>query len=933
MVSFDIMRGMKRMKKTLFCVIVGYVMMLFHVQSGLCFSLVEGGSSRAVILLGDNATLVEEHAAAELTKYVKMLSGAELEVVKKPEAVRKTDVILIGRKETNPKIASLADKGLIRLSSDYPGLDGFIIKTVSMDGKNFLVIGGSEDRGTLYAVYHFLEKYAGVGFFWEGDRVPAGRDRLSVARIAVAEKPRFSSRVYMQECPFAYSTRTWDINDWIKEIDWAAKKRLNALMVPEDNWNFRVSRDEIVKEVKKRGIKPVLLGEVARFDLVTQDFMAKNPKNNYVRMRWCSDPPYYALHPGDPLFMTRGREVIKRLVQKYGSGNIYFLSPYGEQQIMDLPDDKVTEIRLKFAESVWKIIRAEDPDGVWMFWTWPFITPPWPQDDVKQFLQRVPLDSAFVCDSSQPEIPGDYHYKRFNGFEGRNWILSIIGLYGGDDYLGGNISALVRDIKSIAVDREAGNCRGIYICPEIIHYNPLYFDLLAKLSWNPLAVDTGEYLKEYAIKRYGKESYTNMKKALDRLVKAVHGDMNGSEALYQHRLSSSGFLAIYLTNMAKQVNSFLPAQTVALKEALTFALSEKEKQAGNPYYIRDLVDISRQYITSLFNRHFQELNLRYAAKDLPGFKQEAAHLQVLMDSLEDILATYPPYQIKGELVKLQRTQDFASHEIAIKDSMLTFAGKEWLIDYPSKDIFELVKYYYRPRVDLYLRTMKASLTTGKAVDDQVLVAGYKKIEGDWLKTPLLSLKGDLYSSESTVSAIAAAIEDITVKEKAFSQRKAIAASDIIDLNKRVKFKSVLWQEDFSDVSDWKRTHYTGGGLVSDGKTATLSCKGGTVVYGTELNVQPLKHPLLAFTFRQSSETRRGAADFVVWLTWEDTSGIIWRNRIFQHEVIPYNEWVNVSLDLKNILSTLSIPKSLKMIEIEGLGSVTEWDDIRLGEKQ
>jgi len=310
------------MKKTLFCVIVGYVMMLFHVQSGLCFSLVEGGSSRAVILLGDNATLVEEHAAAELTKYVKMLSGAELEVVKKPEAVRKTDVILIGRKETNPKIANLADKGLIRLSSDYPGLDGFIIKTVSMDGKNFLVIGGSEDRGTLYAVYHFLEKYAGVGFFWEGDRVPAGRDRLSVARIAVAEKPRFSSRVYMQECPFAYSTRTWDINDWIKEIDWAAKKRLNALMVPEDNWNFRVSRDEIVKEVKKRGIKPVLLGEVARFDLVTQDFMAKNPKNNYVRMRWCSDPPYYALHPGDPLFMTRGREVIKRLVQKYGSGNI-----------------------------------------------------------------------------------------------------------------------------------------------------------------------------------------------------------------------------------------------------------------------------------------------------------------------------------------------------------------------------------------------------------------------------------------------------------------------------------------------------------------------------------------------------------------------------------------------------------------------------------
>ncbi len=908
-------------------------MVLFYAQSGFCFSLARHGDPEATILLGANATSVEEHAAAELSKYVKMLSGAELEVVKKSEAVKKTEVILIGRRETNPKIAGLVDKGLIRLSSDYPGLDGFIIQTVSADGKNFLVIGGSEDRGTLYAVYHFLEKYAGVGFFWEGDRVPAGGDSLAVTRIAVAERPRFGSRVYMQECPFGYSTRTWDINDWIKEIDWAAKKKLNALMVPEDNWNFRVSRDEIVKEVKKRGIKPVLLGEVARFDLVTQDFMAKNPEHDYVRMRWRGDPPYHALHPGDPLFMTRGREIIKGLVRKYGSGNIYFLSPYGEQQIMDLPEEKITELRLKFAESVWKMIRAEDPDGVWMFWTWPFISPPWPQDDVKRFLQRVPLEGAIVCDSSQPEIPGDYHYKRFNGFEGRNWILSIISLYGGDDYLGGNIKALVRDIKSIAADREAGNCQGIYICPEIIHYNPLYFDLLARLSWNPLSVDTGEYFKEYAVKRYGKESYPKMKKALDHQVKAVHGDMNGSEALYQHRLSSSGFLAIYLTNMAKQVNSFLPAQTGALKEALTFALSERGRLAGNPYYVRDLVDISRQYITSLFNRHFQELNLRYAAKDLPGFKREAAHLQFLMDSLEDILATYPPYQLKGELVKLQRGHDFASHERAIKDSMLTFAGKEWLIDYPSKDILELVKYYYRPRVDLYLRTMEVSLTTGKTVDDRALVDGYRRIEGNWLETPLLSLKDDIYSSASTVSAVAAAIENITVKEKAFPQRKAIAASDIIDLNKRAEFKRELWQEDFSDVSDWKRTHYSGGDLVSDGKTATLSCQGGAVVYGTELNVQPLKHPLLTFTFRQVGEVRRGAADFVVWLTWEDISGIVWRNRIFQQEVIPYNEWVNVSLDLTNILSAVSIPKSLKMIEIEGLGSVTEWDGISLGEKQ
>ncbi|HIE09457.1 MAG TPA: hypothetical protein EYP65_06360, partial [Armatimonadetes bacterium] len=101
---------------------------------------------------------------------MRLISGAELPI--RSGALPPGDCILIGRPKTNKHIARLAESGAIGLSPTFPGLDGFVIKVVPLERGRALVLGGSQDRGTLYAVYELLERCFKVGFFWDSERIP-----------------------------------------------------------------------------------------------------------------------------------------------------------------------------------------------------------------------------------------------------------------------------------------------------------------------------------------------------------------------------------------------------------------------------------------------------------------------------------------------------------------------------------------------------------------------------------------------------------------------------------------------------------------------------------------------------------------------------------------------------------------------------------------
>ena len=113
--------------------------------------LVTDGTTAYTIIRGKNCTRSERNAASELQDYLKQITGCSVPIQTDDVAPTANEIIVgnTNREKTG------------EFNRTELGTDGFVIKTV--DKKLFLVGGG--DRGTLYAVYEFLEAYLGCRFY------------------------------------------------------------------------------------------------------------------------------------------------------------------------------------------------------------------------------------------------------------------------------------------------------------------------------------------------------------------------------------------------------------------------------------------------------------------------------------------------------------------------------------------------------------------------------------------------------------------------------------------------------------------------------------------------------------------------------------------------------------------------------------------------
>ena len=224
---------------------------------------------------------IDQHAAEELAKFVEDMTGASLPIVAADAPGPASNLILIGRQKTNSLIADLVTAGKVELSASSPGGDGFIVKTVDHNSLHYLVLGGSRGRGNLYAVYNFLEKECGVGFFWDGDQAPA-KSTLVFSSIDRTEIPALARRNYWNPTAWHYTSKYWSTTDWNKEFDWMCKRKLNTYEGVVFTNDLDVSRG-------------------TWHSGVTFAFVNANPQNNYIFSVWLGFLNYY-VDPAEPYF-------------------------------------------------------------------------------------------------------------------------------------------------------------------------------------------------------------------------------------------------------------------------------------------------------------------------------------------------------------------------------------------------------------------------------------------------------------------------------------------------------------------------------------------------------------------------------------------------------------------------------------------------------
>ncbi len=144
-------------------------------------NLVVDGTSEYVIVRGENAYISEITASTELQNYVKQITGVEIPIVTDSTEPAEKEIV-VGK--TNRESESEFDR-------DKLGDDGLVIKT---NGKKLYLVGG-EKRGTLYAVYEFLEAYLGCRFYSSDFEVIPETKTISLEKIEEDKQiPAFDTR-------------------------------------------------------------------------------------------------------------------------------------------------------------------------------------------------------------------------------------------------------------------------------------------------------------------------------------------------------------------------------------------------------------------------------------------------------------------------------------------------------------------------------------------------------------------------------------------------------------------------------------------------------------------------------------------------------------------------------------------------------------------
>jgi hypothetical protein len=210
-----------------------------------------------------NASKREVFAANELKKYIMKISRVEIVIAKDNEVISGFNV-LIGNPKRNKIVASHINSE--KFDALVPGPEGLMIKAY---GENVLVLAGSDgnvnerERGTVYAVYEFLERFLGFSFVGYGkpgskigEYIPKNKeiDIFGIEYIKPkADLPYRASII--QNDGYAHEIPNSDADHplTISIIDWMSKNRLNRIVTPLKSYE-QLCKNGIIEEIIRRGI-------------------------------------------------------------------------------------------------------------------------------------------------------------------------------------------------------------------------------------------------------------------------------------------------------------------------------------------------------------------------------------------------------------------------------------------------------------------------------------------------------------------------------------------------------------------------------------------------------------------------------------------------------------------------------------------------------
>lgn len=257
----------------------------------------------------------ERHAADELQRYLKLISGAELPIVE-GLSDRKTPAIILVNASRPSHLTHVADCPVDQLCDD-----GYAIHSTGAD----LIITSREPSGIVHGMYQYLSRVLGASFFdmgLEGCDLPQ-QSTIAHEPISIVKNPTLRYRGMQM----AYGSR---------RLDWMAQNGFNWVRMGNDNdlewWDQKLH--ELAPEYRKRGIR-ITFGH--------HSFQMIMPVNRYGS----DNPEYFEQVDGKPVkraqfnWSLKHRKVIDEVTWRID----WFLKRHPEIEQFDFwPTDGVCDV-------------------------------------------------------------------------------------------------------------------------------------------------------------------------------------------------------------------------------------------------------------------------------------------------------------------------------------------------------------------------------------------------------------------------------------------------------------------------------------------------------------------------------------------------------------------------------------------------------------
>jgi len=705
------------------------------------------------------------------------------------------DIVLIGSDAVNLVVHDLIRSGILESLDIVYGGDNYRILSVKKEGRNYLILAGGSGRSTIYAVYDFFRKQAGVEYFWDGDVIPT-HSNINTTGIDVLEQPRFEYRglrYFAHRGLHRFQAEHWDLSDWKKEIDWLMKKRFNMFMLrtgtddlfqrafpdvsypPADDhdpdgglrshydrtsfWPLKYRgelRKQVLQYARDRGlIHPEDIGTITHWYSATPgSFFTNRP--GFPLMPTGKSNYFYPKHAIWDIESQEAWNTYWKLtethINEFGGGSPQLFHTIGLAERTFGKERENFQNKLYVYRKTQQMLHEHYPDATLLVGSWDFVGW-WKDKDVIKLLDELDSEQTIILDYTADNLSKVTYrdWKLQNNFP---WIFGIFHSYANNSDIHEDYGLLSSRLKEASIDNK---CIGMVIWSEISHNDTYMLEYLADNSWKPARLELSQATVRYCDSRYPKELSTAMLplwNSFNVLSQSMQFTRSGEGLLLFKEPQFRVLTRNEMINLTPQLISewVIDFQRVypGLKQSpgVLKGLAELvDKYYDDPLWRRDAIDMartitSRALFASLAHGVCLMEDWRHQKASPTDIRKIAKLSQELLASLSDILAMSDDFSMYTSLLQLSDAKELGGVFPSINShTEQTLRGNAEGY-YCRSHHYELVEHVYRHELSAYWSWVIKRIKSGDRTEwksPQYFTEQEKAIVDQFYATPLADM--------------------------------------------------------------------------------------------------------------------------------------------------------------------------------------------------